>query len=285
MQSCIGTVATDVNSVVSQVRELKTNVANLTNSTTERFKAVEGSIGETHEKLEDINVRLTKVETGKEKPSFNTGAASSGGDLPTASSAVPVWVDDFLRPGDPSVIRINVDKRNKACMESVKGIVDTFLDECGWDKDIYKLEGQKLDSYFRVKFDGPGDVAANRVKTVMSKLKVNGEWRKLHAAGPSDEQYQIFFNTEVSKKASKTAGATRRCANYFKQKYPNLAEKVRAVPSLGRVLVDNGLAITLECSREEVQCRWTKGFAAKNNIDKDEFNSGFYSTENVQYSS
>ena len=125
------------------------------------------------------------------------------------------------------------------------------------------MEGQKLDTDFKVKFDGPVDVASDRIKSVMSKLKVDGEWKKLHAAGPADEQFQIFFNTEVSKKASKTAGATRRCAQYFKQKYPAMADKIRAVPSLGRVLYDNGLAITLECSRDEVQLRWTNVFLCR----------------------
>ena len=125
---CKLVLAKDVQSVAGHVKQVESNLTNLANTTTERFNAVEGSIGETHEKLEDLNERLTKVETGTEKTTSNTGSASSG-LFPTASNAVPVWVDDFLRPGDPSVIRINVDKRNKACFESVKGIVDKFLEE------------------------------------------------------------------------------------------------------------------------------------------------------------
>ena len=215
-----------------------------------------------------------------------TGSASSGfGIPPSASTSVPGGLDDFLRPGDPSVIRINVHQRSKVTLESLQKQVDELVKECGWTPSISKMEGSKIDNFFKVRFDGSGDIPAGRVSTVLSKLKVDGTWRKLYASGPGGEQHQVFFNKEVSKKASKVAGATRRCAQYFKVEYPALAESISFIPSMGKVMVDKALAVTVDASREEVFLKWTKGFCAKHSIDKDGFNSGYYSSENIQYSS
>jgi hypothetical protein len=285
MQSCIGNVATDVNSVVSQVRDLQTNVANLTNTTTERFTALEGSFGETQEKLEDINVRLSKVEDGGDKSSPNTGSASSGLFPPTAPTAAPMFVDDFTRPGDPAVLRINVHQRNKVTLASLQKQVDDLVKECGWATNIYKLEGSKIDNFFKVRFDGTGDVPEGRVKCVLSKLKLDGEWRKLFALGAGGEQHQIFFNKEVSKKSSKIAGATRRCAQMFKQKYPGMADEVSFIPSMGRILFQKADACKVDATRDEVVLKWTKGFCNRNNVDKEGFNSCYYAVENIQFSS
>jgi hypothetical protein len=288
-----------------ELAQLSTNFNNYTVSAGEQFASLDKKV---EDKFEALDVRLATLEEkdkaadpapgGHSAPQWgpfqSAGSGPSSSDAPSSlfvGASVPpptaptvVATDHWDRPADPTIIKVNTDKKAKVSIAAIRAAILAYTTERLIPVETYVVQGHDLGAFFTIQFGGMGSLAAKQVKDFFRGIKKSdGTYYAFSAVDPSSQTIPIHFNPDKNGRSQRLEGATKRLAKQIRTNYPNIAGEVHDRRHDGFISHGSKQLAQVAVSREAVSVSWDPKRVAICGIDKNKERDDFLGSENIQW--
>ena len=142
----------------------------------EEMASLSADVGQVSSNQEAFEQRLAALETDRARRAFEaTKCPPTSTPSPSASG--------FDRPADPTILKVNVDQKDKraeVAIDKIEGLIKSLLDEKGWSNDILTVRGREVGNRFIVKFTSTAnEVAMGQAKELVAAFS---KWQVAHSS-------------------------------------------------------------------------------------------------------
>jgi hypothetical protein len=285
-----------------ELSQLANNFNNYTVSAGEQFASLDKKV---EDKFEALDVRLATLEEkdkavdhapgGHSAPQWgpfqSAGSGPSSSDAPLFGASVPppiaptaVATDHWDRPADPTIIKVNTDKKAKVSIAAIRVAILAYTTERLIPVDTYSVQGPDLGAFFTIQFGGMGVLAAKQVKDFFRGIKKSdGSYFACSAVDPSSHTIPIHLNPDKNGRSQRLEGATKRLAKQIRSNYPIIAPEVHDRRHDGYISHGSKVLAQVEVTRKVVSVSWDPKRVAICGIDKNKERDEFLGSENIQW--
>jgi hypothetical protein len=250
-----------------EIRVVKTSLADLTSYTkevSERVDTVEST-------LDDVQRAITELRLSQQGQKESMASMSTRVKIAESVEPTPPRAQQFDRNPDFTVIKINA--KSNFAKDAVHKEVTKLCSEVSIDPSSFTLKGDGVSRFFTMQFKGTPNLASEKVSRVLGSLHVDGEWRKVLVADPTNHMVQIFMGPDKSQKQQKVEMSVKRLGGILsKAKVPDIFARRRDGVVLSKW---QPLARVEVCGPLDIKLLWDRELVSQLELDTNKITEEF----------
>jgi len=249
-------------------------------------KALDAKVEEyakvSNEKLDDLSMRIEKLEMERTQNDAKHKKEWERIDKPLGSSSIPKSTSaanptsDFTREIDASIFKVNCE--NLVAKSAVLLSLSEWLTEASMEAGKeYVLEGNELGKFFTIQFSGDYDTAVKRCTKARQLLRGNdGIWKRFECLDPQKKTTQLYVGFDKNNKLLRTEYLSKRLLKAIESVTGEDKGKFQLQKKEGKITLEwQSLAKIEVVSKEKADIKWVQSTVDKYKIDKDAILSAY----------
>ena len=250
-----------------EIRVVKSSLADLSSFS----KDVSDRVDKVETTLDDVQKAIAELRVSQHGQKESMVNMSNRVKLAESVEPTPPRTQQFDREPDFTLIKINA--KSNLSKEAVHQEVTKLCSEVSIDPDSFTLRGDGISRFFSMQFKGTPNLASEKVSRVLRSLHVDGEWKKVLVADPTDHLVQIFMGPDKSKKQEKVEMSVKRLGGILtRAKVPDIFARRRDGVVLSKW---QPLARVQVCGPQDIKLLWDRELVSQLGIDTNKITEEF----------